>query len=387
MKPQHFVSVSGGKDSQAVLCLAVERMQRRSFGNNPPRFLFADTGNEHQITLEHLAYLSEWLVSETGCAIEKVSAYDVAGLIDEAAFDARRESIKKNWPVERRRTKHSHNCKLRRDAVPELAPGCRHSAERSAALRAWAASCDCPVRVSPPIADHLIDRAVAALQPSGNAFLDMSMIHGRFPSSRVRFCTEDLKLKPMMAVKQPYLREGVSIVEWIGVRADESPARAKKQPFERMRHSSGASQILYLPIFRATAADVFQISARHGLAPNPLYLEGMRRVGCGPCIGCDKAELAITSQRHPEAIDRIRSWEPRVGAVSRGSYTLGEPISTFFAAPMVPGRQGDETRAQIDKAVDWATGRVSGQEGLFDEATLHVGNDPFRCASAYGLCE
>lgn len=38
---QHFGSISGGKDSQAVLCLMVERIERKglvAFGNHAPRF-------------------------------------------------------------------------------------------------------------------------------------------------------------------------------------------------------------------------------------------------------------------------------------------------------------------------------------------------------------
>lgn len=37
----HFVSISGGKDSTATACLALERAQRRPM---ELRFLFADTG-------------------------------------------------------------------------------------------------------------------------------------------------------------------------------------------------------------------------------------------------------------------------------------------------------------------------------------------------------
>ncbi|MCE4544724.1 hypothetical protein [Caballeronia sp. PC1] len=59
---QHFGSISGGKDSQAVLCKMVERIERKglaAFGNNAPRFLCADNGHENPITLDHIAYLDE----------------------------------------------------------------------------------------------------------------------------------------------------------------------------------------------------------------------------------------------------------------------------------------------------------------------------------------
>jgi 3'-phosphoadenosine 5'-phosphosulfate sulfotransferase (PAPS reductase)/FAD synthetase len=50
---KHVVSVSGGKDSTAMYLLAMERLQ----GDFLP--VFADTGNEHEITLEYVSRLAE----------------------------------------------------------------------------------------------------------------------------------------------------------------------------------------------------------------------------------------------------------------------------------------------------------------------------------------
>jgi len=52
MRPQHLVSVSGGKDSTATYLLALE-------SGRPFRAVFADTGNEHELTLEYVARLAE----------------------------------------------------------------------------------------------------------------------------------------------------------------------------------------------------------------------------------------------------------------------------------------------------------------------------------------
>ena len=94
---QHFVSISGGKDSTAVACLAVERMNRRGGGNLTTRVLFADTGNEHPATTEHVAYLGDKL----GIQIETVRAnFD-------HDFTVRRENIRADWSREKRRTEHA----------------------------------------------------------------------------------------------------------------------------------------------------------------------------------------------------------------------------------------------------------------------------------------
>lgn len=351
---QHFVSISGGKDSTAVACLAVERMERRGGGNLPTRFLFADTGNEHPATIEHVAYLGDKL----GIQIETVRAnFD-------HDFTVRRENIRADWSREKRRTEHTAACKERRSAGAD-----------------WRDHCQCPVRISPPVAADMIDRAISLLHPTGNPFLDLCMIKGRFPGVKTRFCTDELKLVPMDAIKRPLLDDGISIVEWIGERAAESRVRAKKPRLERIRWTNNANRILYRPIHSWSAEEVFAIAARHGLKPNPLYLQGMGRVGCMPCIMCKKGELAQIARRFPDEIARIRQWETIVQGVAR------RQDATFFCAKMVPGE--GNTRAAIDRAVAWS--RTS-RGGVFYDLEIAAQDAEYQdegamCESAYGLCE
>lgn len=63
MNNQKFLSISGGKDSTAMLLLAMERGE--TF-----RVIFADTGNEHQAVYDYLAYLEQ----QTCVAIQHVKA-------------------------------------------------------------------------------------------------------------------------------------------------------------------------------------------------------------------------------------------------------------------------------------------------------------------------
>lgn len=379
---QHFVSISGGKDSTATACLAIERADRRGY---TPRFLFADTGNEHPLTLAHVAYLGQAL----GVTIETVRA-DFSSL-----FAARREAIARDWPRELKRTQHTKECNTRRATLPPPGKGCRASPERGKALRDWLSRCNCPVKVSPPVPDHLILRAVELMQPCGNPFLDMAMLHGRFPSSKSRFCTEELKLAPMERVKDPVRRAGTPIVEWIGERAEESEARAARPVIECIRCSERALAILYRPIHGLSAAETFAIAKRHGLKPNPLYLMGMGRVGCMPCVMCTKDELREIGMRFPDQIARIAEWERIVGAVARhanAALALGdcdELISSFLSyRKPSPGRE-DKVRPTIRDAVEWSR---TGRGGRNFDLLVHLDEmdaeeAPARCSSAYGLCE
>ncbi len=234
--------------------------------------------------------------------------------------------------------------------------------------------------------DALIDEAIALLQPSGNPFLDLCMLKGRFPGVKTRFCTEELKLAPMDLIKQPLLDEGFNVIDWIGERAQESAARAAKPPIQRIRYANGATRVLYRPIHQLKHEEVFAIAKRHGLPPNPLYLKGMGRVGCLPCIMAKKGEIRQIASRFPEEIERIERWEALVGRVSRRTSAEGAP-ATFFAAATIPG-VGDG-RAHIREVVDWSMTSHGGRnfDLLLAAEIKQAAEEGSMCESAYGLCE
>lgn len=353
---QHFISISGGKDSTAVACLAVERTERR--GDFRPRYQFCDVENENPVTVEYVAYLENAL----GIEIERLSAYDVPGLIDATAFERKRAVIRDNWSKELRRKRHVTGC----DKV---------------------IGCDCPVIVSPAVSDKRIQEAIDALVPSGIAFLGMALIHGRFPSKKAKFCTDELKMRPILQTRQPFWDAGLSTVDWIGERADESRDRAKKPPLQRIRMPAG-NRVLYRPIHKWSALDAFAIAKRHGLKPNPLYLLGAGRVGCWPCINARKKEIGLIARISPDKIDIIRDWERRVSLVSRRD-AGGGAYSTLFSADKVPGDPDDHERASIDKVVAWTKTSRGGRN--FDMLQLladqQAEEDGAFCDSEYGLCE
>jgi 3'-phosphoadenosine 5'-phosphosulfate sulfotransferase (PAPS reductase)/FAD synthetase len=370
MNVVHLASISGGKDSLATALLAKERAERKPMDL---RFINADLGaNESQITHDYIGYLEKAL----GAPIQRMRAnFD-------AEFAARRETIQHHWSQEKRRKEHTAACKERRSEVmlaeTPFTPG-----EKWAA---WRKACDaeCRIRVSPPVPQEIIDRAKALLVPTGEPFLDLCMLKGRFPSRTAQFCTERLKLEPINSIVHPLLEQGHTVVSWIGERAEESPKRAAKPPMQRIRWTNDVGDlVLYRPIHKWTAADTFAIAKRHGVKSNPLYLMGFRRVGCMLCINCGKDEIAQADQRFPEVIKRIREWERIVALVSR----RGD--ATFFPAPMIPGDESDTTRAAIDKAVEWArTSRGGRQFDLLQRlARDKADEEGAMCESAYGLCE
>jgi len=312
----NIISVSGGKDSTALLLLAIEREAENL------QAVFADTGNEHELTYEYVRYLTE----ATGVPIRWVRA-----------DFAKRIAGKKEY-----------------------------------VLTKWADK-------GVPQAD--IDRAAAALVPTGNPFLDLCIWKGRFPSTMAAFCSAELKREPIVQqVQAPLLAAGDDVRSWQGVRRGESLKRRFLLELERVPVKHLGELWNYRPILDWTAEDAFAMHRKHGIKHNPLYEQGMGRVGCMPCINCRKDELLEISKRFPEAINRIRQWEAAVSSASK------RQAATFFPAANHGGgiTPAEAVKmANIDAVVEWSQTSRGGKQ--FDLVRA-MGDGPL-CSSIYGLCE
>jgi len=279
----------------------------------PFRAAFADTGNEHQAVYDYIADLP---ILTGGPAVETVRGDFSRQLAKHRAY------ILREWP---------------KQGIP----------------------------------DEIVREAAALNEPTGNPYLDLCISKGRFPSRMAQFCTAELKEFPIMEhVVLPMLKAG-PVLQWLGIRADESARRRNQPRFNR--HESGS--FLWRPILRWSVADVWAQHRKHGLKPNPLYALGMSRVGCMPCINCRKSELRAIAEQFPEHIDRIERWERVVAAANK------RRISTFFAATTDPtdvDRPG--TYSGIRKVVEWSQTTRGGRQ--FD--LLQPGGG---CSSDLGLCE
>jgi 3'-phosphoadenosine 5'-phosphosulfate sulfotransferase (PAPS reductase)/FAD synthetase len=221
-----------------------------------------------------------------------------------------------------------------------------------------------------------VNIALDNLHPTGNPFLDLCMLKGRFPSTRARFCSQMLKHEPIFEqVVDPLLEQGIEVISWQGVRADESLARRDLLRVEDV----GGGLWNYRPIIDWTVEDVFAMHDKHGIKPNPLYQQGMGRVGCMPCIHARKAELRAIAERFPEVIDRVEEWEAKVAHCSkRGCSTLFPIAGTVFD----DGQESTYLNHGVRKHVEWSkTTRGGRQYDLLGE------NEPAMCSSIYGLCE
>lgn len=316
MIEHNIISYSGGKDSTAMLLLAIER---ETTGLS---VVFADTGNEHEQTYDYVRYIEQ----ATGVPIRWVKAdfsLQIAG---------KREFVMNKWADK------------------------------------WGAN----------PAD--IERAASALVPTGIPFLDLCIWKGRFPSTMRAFCSEELKRNPIIdQVQCPALETG-DVISWQGVRRDESIRRRFLVERElKLTGQNGNEMWNYRPILDWTAEDCFAMHRKHGIKHNPLYEQGMGRVGCMPCINARKDELNEIAKRFPEVIERIAQWENAVRLASKHG------AATFFASEGLPkGSTAEQIfdNGNIRQAIKWAaTARGGRQRDFFREMQSPV------CSSIYGLCE
>jgi 3'-phosphoadenosine 5'-phosphosulfate sulfotransferase (PAPS reductase)/FAD synthetase len=188
----------------------------------------------------------------------------------------------------------------------------------------------------------------------------LAYIKQRFPSRKAQFCTEHLKLMPQKRWIETFLRgRGVAFERYIGVRCDESALRATT-PASAWDTFFGCQ--IHYPVRCWTKPEVFAVLKQAGEPINPLYTLGFNRVGCAPCINNSKQDILNWAIRFPEMIDKVRTWEQRVGR-------------TFFA-PIVPGLAIN----WIDEVVAWARTSHGGKQFAFVFA-------PSACESKYGLCD
>lgn len=145
--------------------------------------------------------------------------------------------------------------------------------------------------------------------------VDLIRKRGMFPSKSRRFCTQELKIFPMQRYLRALVDEGHDCINAVGIRRAESAARSKMPEWE---FSDGFDCEVWRPISEWTEDEVIEAHTRHGLKPNPLYMQGASRVGCWPCIYARKSEIKLIADRSPWRIDELRVLETEVGEAQAG---------------------------------------------------------------------
>ena len=93
-------------------------------------------------------------------------------------------------------------------------------------------------------------------------------------------------------------RFGGRLVNAMGMRAEESAARAGKLPWRRNARMSVAGREVFdwLPIFHLSTDDVFRVIRDAGQSPHWAYAAGMSRLSCVFCIKASRTDLRTAAQ-------------------------------------------------------------------------------------------
>lgn len=237
-----------------------------------------------------------------------------------------------------------------------------------------------------------------------NGMVDLSMKKGMFPSTKSRFCTEELKVKPMIDY---VLSQNDNLLIFQGIRADESKSRSKmseqcryfKHYFEPYGNDKNGkpkyhtyrkkdilkwceqySDDVHRPIFEWTGQQTISYIIDHGLPVNPLYYQGAKRVGCYPCIMCTKSEIKSIIANDPDRIDIIRHAE-------------NNGCGTFFNPDYIPARylRNSDSKgnpiAKIDDVVRYIRDKNATGDLFAEIEKEERQSSGRRCMSAYSICE
>jgi 3'-phosphoadenosine 5'-phosphosulfate sulfotransferase (PAPS reductase)/FAD synthetase len=221
-------------------------------------------------------------------------------------------------------------------------------------------------------ADFSAKLAKKGLVSTGNPFLDMMLWKAMPPSTHRQFCTEWIKLWPIIC----FLENDYSNDEWImftGLRAGESLRRSTRQPFEYNTYfdCEAVNPIIYL-----SEQEVFAYLEEKGVPPNPLYALGYSRVGCYPCIHSNKGELALLPDW---AWDKLTFWEQECQQI------LGKPGFRWFAHDAVPVTSRTEAFTNINTVREWCKTTRGGKQYDLFKSILTA--DAPSCMSTWGVCE
>ncbi len=171
-------------------------------------------------------------------------------------------------------------------------------------------------------------RAVA--RPQGD-LLDHIERRGNFPGPSTRYCTSDHKRGQIAKIVTALDRErrkgdSFSLLNCMGLRAQESPARRKKRPFTPNRYFSTKTRQVWnwLPIHDWTDDEVWADIAESGVRHHDAYDLGMPRLSCVLCIYAPKPALVLAGRHNRELLDEYVAVERRIGHRFRVDMSMAE---------------------------------------------------------------
>jgi 3'-phosphoadenosine 5'-phosphosulfate sulfotransferase (PAPS reductase)/FAD synthetase len=182
-----------------------------------------------------------------------------------------------------------------------------------------------------------------------NDLLDHVLARGKWPSNKARYCTSEHKRGPVGTLFTRLVREAkvkgrrVRILNVMGMRAQESSARAKLLPFRLDKRNTNGKRVVHvwLPIHGWTVDQVWERIKATGILHHYAYDLGMPRLSCAFCIFAPKSALLLAGKHNPELLNEYVAVEEKIGH----SFRINLPIAEIKHAL----DRGEEP----EKVCDW----------------------------------
>jgi 3'-phosphoadenosine 5'-phosphosulfate sulfotransferase (PAPS reductase)/FAD synthetase len=166
-----------------------------------------------------------------------------------------------------------------------------------------------------------------------------------WPSSTTRWCTSDQKTAQVLKLitkltAEVQTRKGsgrkVRILNCLGIRAEESPARAKKSPFEKDPKACNGKRDVdrWLPIFDWDEEQVWDRIWASGVRYHDAYEAGMSRLSCCFCVLASQKDLVIAAKHNPDLAQEYLAVEERVGKRFTNAFSIADIIAAAERQPV-----------------------------------------------------
>ena len=173
--------------------------------------------------------------------------------------------------------------------------------------------------------EGFLGRSIERLNPDRDFDFWLSEYGNFLPSPRTRWCTRQLKLRPLEHWLRADLDDGVIVHSYVAIRADE-PTREGYQ-------STHANMKVHLPLRDAglDKAGVVEL-LRQADVGEPQYYSWRSRSGCTFCFFQQKIEWVRLAENHPDRFQEAVAYEKT--ALKDGSpftWSQGESLTELIA--------------------------------------------------------
>ena len=207
---------------------------------------------------------------------------------------------------------------------------------------------------------------------------------GMWPSSTTRYCTSDQKrdqIQKLITKESRAIGGQVRFLNCMGLRAEESPARAKAAALEVNKRASSKTRTVenWLPIQAWTTGDVWRTNVESGVEIHPVYRAGMNRLSCVFCIFASKKDLKIAGRLNPKLLAEYVALEAKIDHTFKANMAIAE----------VAAELADETALLAIDPVEApvVSGVVDSRQCAYCQAIQGKKSSDLSELPPFGLCE